>query len=154
MRKLLLATPVLAAIALLAQVPGPGPWQPADLIQPQDLAARMKSRAKQPAIFYVGFPVLYRNARITGAKFVGTASQPAGLAELRKTLAALPKDADIVLYCGCCPWEHCPNVRPAMQLIKQLGYRKVRLLVLETNLSKDWIQKGYPTEKPGQPQGN
>jgi hypothetical protein len=31
--------------------------------------------------------------------------------------------------------------------LKELGYRRVKALILPTNLHDDWIAKGYPVEK-------
>jgi hypothetical protein len=56
------------------------------------------------------------------------------------------KDADIVLYCGCCPMEHCPNIRPAYQALKESGFTRVRVLRIPTNMAADWYGKGYPSE--------
>lgn len=125
---------------------------PADLISPADLAARLKSAGK-PAIVYVGFPVLYRSNHIPGALFAGPASKPEGLEALKQAVAKLPKNAEIVIYCGCCPWSHCPNVRPAFRALRDLGYTRVKVLEIPTNLATDWIDKGYPVEK-GAPKAN
>lgn len=112
-------------------------------MQPANLA----STKSQPAIFYVGFPVLYRAARITGAVLAGPGSKPEGLDSLTKALRLLPRDREIVLYCGCCPFQKCPNIRPAYQAAAKLGFSRIRVLVLETNLHTDWIAKGYPTSR-------
>lgn len=101
----------------------------------------------QPAIFYVGFPVLYRAAHIKGAALAGPCSKPEGLASLRKALDPLPRDREIVFYCGCCPFQKCPNIRPAYKAAADLGFSRIRVLMLETNLHTDWIAKGYPTSR-------
>jgi hypothetical protein len=101
----------------------------------------------QPAIFYVGFPVLYRGARIQGAVLAGPGSKPEGLELLKKALAPLSRDREIVLYCGCCPFEKCPNIRPAYRAAASLGFSHIKVLVLKTNLHTDWIAKGYPTSR-------
>jgi hypothetical protein len=51
-----------------------------------------------------------------------------------------------VLYCGCCPWDRCPNVKPAVDALKQMGFTKVKVLYLETNFATDWTGKDYPVE--------
>ena len=66
---------------------------------------------------------------------------------LEQAVAKLPKDKELAIYCGCCPFSQCPNVRPAFALLKQMGYTKVKVLSIPTNLSTDWVSKGYPTEK-------
>src|SRR6476469_3568039 len=108
--------PLLAAAMLAAQATS-DPWPTRVLMQPANLA----STKSQPAIFYVGFPVLYRAARITGAVLAGPGSKPEGLELLTKALLPLPRDREIVLYCGCCPFQKCPNIRPAYQTAAKLG---------------------------------
>jgi thiosulfate/3-mercaptopyruvate sulfurtransferase len=130
----------LLAAAMLAAQSVPDPWPTRATMQPAELVA-MKP---QPAIFYVGFPVLYRAAHIPGAVLVGPCSKPEGLELLTKALRPLPRNREIVLYCGCCPLQKCPNIRPAYQAAASLGFSHVRVLVIETNLHTDWIAKGYP----------
>jgi thiosulfate/3-mercaptopyruvate sulfurtransferase len=134
--------PLLAAVMLAAQGAS-DPWPARDLLQPADLAA-MKP---QPAIFYVGFPVLYRAAHIPGAVLAGPGSKPEGLELWTKALRPLPRNREIVLYCGCCPFQKCPNIRPAYQAAAGLGFSHIRVLVIETNLHTDWIAKGYPVTR-------
>jgi hypothetical protein len=42
--------------------------------------------------------------------------------------------------------EKCPNIRPAYQTLKELGFSHVRVLNLHTNFHVDWSAKGYPVE--------
>jgi rhodanese-related sulfurtransferase len=130
---------LLAAIAL-AQQP---PYKEADMVMPAEFAPHMKGAL----IIHVGFPVLYRAAHIAGSEYAGPGSKPEGLELLKKAVAGQPKDRDIVLYCGCCPWDHCPNVRPALEALHEMGFRHVRALVIPGNFKADWSDKGYPTEK-------
>jgi thiosulfate/3-mercaptopyruvate sulfurtransferase len=122
---------------------GADPWTNKDLVQPDQLARDLKS----PLVIQVGFPVLYRGAHITGSQFGGPGSTAEGIADLKKAVAGQPLDREIVLYCGCCPWDKCPNIRPAFAALRQMGYTHLRALVLPENLKADWIDKGYPTEK-------
>jgi rhodanese-related sulfurtransferase len=121
------------------------PWEPSVIIKPADLAERLKAGDK-PVILYVGFPVLYKGAHIPGAEFAGPCSKPEGLAALAKAASALPHDKEIVIYCGCCPFVKCPNIRPAYSALKSAGYTHVRVLQLDTNLHTDWVEKNYPVE--------
>ncbi len=41
------------------------------------------------------------------------------LQKLKDSLSKVPRDANIVIYCGCCPFEHCPNVRPAICIVER-----------------------------------
>ncbi len=123
------------------------PWLSSALLSPAKLAAELKTDAA-PHVIYVGFPILFKGAHIPKAVFAGPCSKPEGIELLNQTVKPFSKDAEIVIYCGCCPFVRCPNVRPAYSALKQAGYTNVKVLELETNLHTDWIEKGYPTEKP------
>ena len=120
-------------------------FQAADmpLVQPKDLAAHLSAK---PAILYVGPNVLYRSKHIPGAVFAGPGNKAEGEALLKSAAASLPRTREIVIYCGCCPWDRCPNVKPAIETLKQMGFSNVKVLYLGTNFASDWIDKGYPVE--------
>jgi len=143
MRTLLSLCAVILAACLVAQPLGE-PWTRADLIQPEQLAARLKNGHAAPPIFYVGFPVLYRSKHIPGAVLAGPVAQSEE--GLRQAVAKLPRNQEIVIYCGCCPWDHCPNVRPAFRALKEMGFTRMKLLDIPANFATDWIAKGYPIE--------
>jgi thiosulfate/3-mercaptopyruvate sulfurtransferase len=113
------------------------------LIQPKDLAARLSAK---PAIFQVGPNVLYRSKRIPGAVYAGPGSKAEGLDLLKAAVEKLPRNREIVVYCGCCPWDRCPNIKPAMALLQQLGFTRVKALYLADNFKTGWIDAGYPVE--------
>jgi rhodanese-related sulfurtransferase len=117
------------------------------LVQPEDLAARLAAKGASPLIFHVGPNVLYRGKHIPGAIYAGFASKPEGLEAFKSAAASLPRDREIVIYCGCCPWSHCPNIKPAFDLLKQMGFTRVKAMFIETNFAKDWIDKGYPVDR-------
>ncbi len=135
---------LLPTLLLMAQEADP--WKQSDLIQPEAFAAALKAGAKPP-ILYVGFPVLYRGAHIPGAVLAGPVSKPEGVEALKQAVAKLPKQSEIVLYCGCCPLEKCPNLRPAFRILREMGYTNVKLVMMPTNLHTDWLSKGYPVVK-------
>jgi len=136
----------LFAIAAMAQ----DPWTAKDLIQPKDLADSLAATNKtKPTVFYVGFPALYRGAHIPGALLAGPCSKAEGLDALKQAVRDLPRDSEIVLYCGCCPFVKCPNIRPAYKAVRELGFTRVKVMVVEINLHTDWVAKGYPVEKSG-----
>ena len=137
-----LVIPLLAALTLASQ-PSSDPWPAPALLQPPDLV----SAKPQPPIFYVGFPILYRGAHIENAVLAGPGSKPEGLEALKKALTPLPRDREIVLYCGCCPFDKCPNIRPAYRTAAALGFTHIKVLMLKTNLHTDWTSKGYPTSR-------
>jgi rhodanese-related sulfurtransferase len=95
----------------------------------------------------VGFKALFHPGHIPGATMQGPASTPEGLEALRKWAQSLPRDAVVVIYCGCCPLVHCPNVRPAFSALKAMGFTNVRVLELATNFGADWVEKGYPVDR-------
>jgi thiosulfate/3-mercaptopyruvate sulfurtransferase len=57
---------------------------------------------------------------------------------------ARARDVEVVAYCGCCPFTHCPNLHPARHLLAARG--KASFLDLPTNFRTDWIDKGFPVE--------
>lgn len=123
------------------------PSQPALMfVEPADLAKEIAGNDK-PIIVCVGVRVLFEGAHVPGAIFHGAASTTEGLDDLKKWAKGEPKDANIVLYCGCCPLTRCPNARPATAAMQQMGFTKIRTLRLPTDFKTDWIDKGYPVEK-------
>jgi len=124
---------------------------PAQLIEPEDLARLLSDTSgRRPEVLHVGFPILFRSGHITGSRHIGPASTEEGLQALKQALRAIPRGQSIVLYCGCCPWLDCPNVRPALQLAQELGRSEVKLLHLPNNLQHDWIDHGLPTSRGDQ----
>jgi rhodanese-related sulfurtransferase len=143
---------IALAIFLLSQAlvsqSAADPWSAADLLEPAVLAKTLQSsNAKPPVVLAVAFPVLYNNKHLPRAIFAGPGSTAAGIEALKKAAAGLDKDSDIVIYCGCCPMEKCPNIRPAYSALKQMGFTKVRVLHVPTNMATDWFDKGYPSEQ-------
>jgi hypothetical protein len=149
MRPRTLFASLLFATLCLSQTSDP--WSKTDLLEAEKLAATLKSNGKAPVIISVVFPVLYRAKHIPNAIFAGPGSKPEGIEMLKKAVASLPKDSDIVLYCGCCPMAQCPNLRPAFRALKELGFTSIRVLNIPTNMHTDWYTKNYPTESgPGE----
>jgi len=117
------------------------------LIQPSDVVALMQSKAEKPVMLQVGSHVLFQQAHIPGSEYVGASSTPEGRQQLRNSVASLPKNRLIILYCGCCPWEHCPNVQPAYQELHTMGFTKLKVMFIQNNFGKDWVEKGFPVAK-------
>ena len=122
-------------------------WMAAEfpVVEPKDVAASL-NKSGAPAIFYVGPNVLFRSKHITGAVFTGPGQRSEGLDLLKAAVAKLPRDREIVIYCGCCPWSHCPNIKPSMELLKSLGFSHVKAMYVPDNFKADWIDHGYPVE--------
>jgi thiosulfate/3-mercaptopyruvate sulfurtransferase len=124
------------------------PWLSSQTLQPADLAGELAGKnGTPPTVVYVGFRTLFAGGHIPGASFNGTASTEQGLAELGKWADHLPRSTNLVLYCGCCPFEKCPNIRPAFAALSSMGFKKLRVLVLPTSFATDWVDKGYPIQK-------
>jgi thiosulfate/3-mercaptopyruvate sulfurtransferase len=139
-----LSGPALAQHKAAASIP------PADLIQPAELAASLTSASgSKPLLLHVGFHTLYAQAHIPGSEYVGPAGDEAGLQQLRSRVAKLSKDSAIVIYCGCCPWDHCPNIAAAYDALHAMGFSRVKALHIADNFGTDWVDRGYPVAKGG-----
>jgi thiosulfate/3-mercaptopyruvate sulfurtransferase len=114
--------------------------------EPKDLAAQLQTQRDRPALVHVGFPTLYKGKHIPQSIYAGPASRPDGLELLKKSVANLPRDRELVVYCGCCPWDMCPNIKPAMEALRQMGFTKVKALMIAQNFQVDWTDHGYPVE--------
>ncbi|MFY9681320.1 MAG: rhodanese-like domain-containing protein [Candidatus Sulfotelmatobacter sp.] len=115
------------------------------LIKPDDLVKILRSSdSTKPLMIQVGFHVLYSQAHIPGSEYIGPASSETGLQSLRKRVGSLPRNKFIVLYCGCCPWGHCPNIKPADDALRAMGFSNVKVLYIADNFGTDWVEKGYP----------
>jgi hypothetical protein len=124
------------------------PWSSTQVVQPADLARELTDKSLTlPTVVYVGFRALFAGGHIPGATFHGTVSTEEGLSELKKWADALPRTTNLVIYCGCCPFEKCPNIRPAFTALNGMGFTKLRVLALPTSFATDWADKGYPLQK-------
>jgi thiosulfate/3-mercaptopyruvate sulfurtransferase len=138
------STPLLLLPLLFgAVVCGTEPWSNNDVLQPSQVATDLNT----PLVIHVGFPVLYRASHITGSRFAGPGSKPEGINDLKRAVEGQPRIREIILYCGCCPWDKCPNIRPAFAVLHDMGYMNVKVMMVPADLKADWIDKGYPTEK-------
>src|SRR5215469_16630197 len=118
------------------------------LIQAGELVKLLSaSPAERPLVIQVGSRVLYEEAHIPGSEYLGPAANAAGLAKLRQRLQSVTRNKFIVLYCGCCPWSHCPNIKPAWDLAQSMGFSKIKVLYIADNFGAGWVDKGYPTAK-------
>ena len=116
------------------------PWTEKQLMPLASMAAQIQGYLP-PVTFDIGSAGTIRMARK-----IGPVQDEANLAKFRKALKGIPKDQPVVVYCGCCPFETCPNIRPAFELLKAEGFTRPRLLNLPNNLKVDWIDQGYPIE--------
>jgi thiosulfate/3-mercaptopyruvate sulfurtransferase len=124
--------------------------QAADLLEPEALAATLQSNsAARPLVLQVGFRKLFDEAHIVAAEYAGPSGKSDGLTVLREHVAKIPRGSAIVIYCGCCPWDHCPNIGAAFSALRALGFRNVKALYIAHDFGTDWIDKGYPVTRGG-----
>lgn len=117
-------------------------------LTPEELVkALLSPKGAKPLLFQVGSRMLYLQAHIPGSEYLGAGSTEEGIWNLRQRAQRLPKNAAIVLYCGCCPWSHCPNLNPAYDALRQMGFTNVKVLYMANNFGADWVYKGYPVAK-------
>jgi hypothetical protein len=130
------------------------PWTSDQLINSEELAEiigkdlpkKQKEESDQPILLHVGFPALYEVARIPGSIYTKPASRKDGIEGIRKAVQNLSLDKEIILYCGCCPWKDCPNIRPAFEILQGEGFTETKVLYLPNDLEKDWFNRGFPIE--------
>lgn len=147
----------LASLSAPAQFPlapatsGPGSASivpQTQLIQPEALVRLLQGPAKnKPLILQVGSRIMYAEAHIPGSEYTGPGSRAEGVQALESRVSSLPRHTFIVLYCGCCPWDRCPNVAPAFSKLRQMGFTNVKVLYIADNFGANWLNKGYPVEK-------
>ena len=119
------------------------PWKPDQLLLPGVLDSIINSAEREkPLIICIG-----PSALIKGSVELGAAKEKENLDKLRQLLSNEKKDRDIVIYCGCCPFDRCPNIRPAFQVLNEMKFTHSKLLNLPKNLKTDWIDHGYPVNQ-------
>ncbi len=118
------------------------------LINPDELVTILQStKGAKPLIIQVGPHMLYVQAHIPGSEYIGPASDPGGIQRLRTRVSSLPRNKFIVIYCGCCPWNHCPTVQPADDALRAMGFTNIKVLYIPDNFGANWVDKGYPIAK-------
>jgi hypothetical protein len=137
-----------AAVATLAAKGSAASALALPFYAPAELAARMAEvQSGKLVVVHVGRASLFRGQRIPGASHAGDASTPAGRESLLAVLRALPSSTPAILYCGCCPLDHCAFIRPAEEAVRALNRARTFVLELATNFDRDWVDKGYPVAR-------
>jgi hypothetical protein len=116
------------------------PWKASQLIAPSELAHTLQTASSRQFIVYSIGP----GAVIKNSIDIGPTQQEENLQKLEAQVRSLPKDAPIVIYCGCCPFNKCPNIRPAFTLLNNLHFTNHKLLNIPQNIKANWIDQGYP----------
>ena len=135
---------VFASLGAFAQS---DPWKDSQTVQPAALNKELGDAKTAPTVLFVGFGRLFTAGHIKGARFHGSGGNAEGLAQIKAWAASLPRSTNLVIYCGCCPMERCPNLRPAFTALHEMGFTKLRALILPTDFAQDWAEKGFPYDK-------
>lgn len=143
MKKVFILSIALLVVFAKSFAQNPVNWTKEQLLEPAVLAQKIQAKKDLPTLISVG-----PGATIPNSVHIGMTNDAANLASLKNKLRTLPKDAPVVIYCGCCPFENCPNVRPAIAALQELKFTQYKLLNIPRNLKADWIDKGYPVAKP------
>lgn len=118
-------------------------WKKEQLMPAKELADKINSDAKdKPLVFNVG-PM----DNIKSAVFIGRGTSVTGIEKLKSTVAWEDKNKTIVVYCGCCSYASCPNIKPAYDALIAAGFKNAKVLDLPVGLAPDWVAKGYPMEQ-------
>jgi thiosulfate/3-mercaptopyruvate sulfurtransferase len=125
------------------------PWTAAQTVQPAALTKELADAkpADKLTIVCVAPHAMYIGGHITGALYHGPGGKPEGIDDLKKWAESVPRSANIVIYCGCCPLERCPNLRPAFVALRDMGFTHLRALLIATNFYTDWVKPGFPYEQ-------
>jgi hypothetical protein len=117
-------------------------WTKEQLMPAKELADKIKSNAKDlPLVFNVG-PM----ENIKTAVFVGRGTSVTGIEKLKSSLNMESKNRVVVVYCGCCSYASCPNIKPAYDALISIGFKNAKVLELPESVKTDWVAKGYPME--------
>jgi hypothetical protein len=123
------------------------PWTIYHIITTEELSKELLNvNTKKPIIYYVGFDFLYKQGHIPGSIYLGLASKQQGFEKIKEKINNIKHGRSIVLYCGCCPWKDCPNIRQAYITFKDVGFTNVKVLYIPDTFVKDWRGKGYAVE--------
>lgn len=119
------------------------PWQDNQLMEADVLAQKInKNQLDNTLILSIGFDDV-----IAGSTYIGAGRDKASIEKLEKILLGVSKDTEVVIYCGCCPFDRCPNIRPAFEAVQNLGFKNAKLLNIPDNIKVDWLDKDYPTKE-------
>ncbi len=137
-----------SAGAKRTQAAQPDPWTSDQTVDPATLVKEISGPASsRPVVVSVSPHALYLGGHIPGAIYQGPGFDAQAIVGLKRWAQRLPRSTNLVVYCGCCPLVHCPNLRPAFRALQSMGFTHLRALILPTNFYTDWYAKGYPTEK-------
>jgi hypothetical protein len=138
----ILFTLILACSGLYSNYFQTPTWKKEQLMATKELADKITANAKdKPLIFNVG-PM----DNIKTAVAVGAATNVTFSEKMKATLAMENKTRAVVVYCGCCSYSSCPNIKPAYDILIAQGFKNTKVLELPEGLKPDWVAKDYPME--------
>lgn len=119
------------------------PWKPGQLMATKVLADRISNRQTGNMLIVSIGP----DNPVRGSVDIGPGKEKENIAALKSLLEKTPRDKEVVIYCGCCPFDKCPNIRPAFQVLNELGFKQAKLLDIPKNIKVDWLDKNYPVNE-------
>ncbi len=133
----IVAFTVLTANITLAQT-----WKKEQIMPAAELAAKINAPSgDKPMIFNVG-PM----DNIKTARFVGKGTSVTAIDKMKQELSMEAKTKAVVIYCGCCSFASCPNIKPAYDALVAAGFKNTKVLEIPEGIKPDWVAKGYPME--------
>ncbi len=107
-----------ASLSSMAHSASSEPWALNQLMLRADLVKVITDKHKpQPVVFSIGPDAFKR-----GSNDLVSVQGKANLAYFAEHLSEILKDANIVIYCVCCPFDHGVNIRTAVKLLNDMKF--------------------------------
>lgn len=116
----------------------------------------MLSKKNPPIVIFCGDVTnekdkyTYSYSKIKGALAIGSIDQKGWQGILNSVLKGDIENKrfskEVVVYCGCCSSDNCPNVEPVIQELKKLGFKNVTGLYMPSGYLPDWHAKKFAEE--------
>lgn len=117
---------------------------PGHMIAPAELVTLLNApSARWPLLLNVG-----SRDSLPGSTMIGPMTEAGAELHLKQLLRRTSRTRLVVLYCGCCPYAYCPNLTPAVDVLKRMKVPRYQVLDLPKDLTTDWTKKGYPLKLP------
>ena len=112
--KIVISGCFLIFISQRASGQNPINWTTDQLIEPSALSAMIKSDKEIPVIFSIG-----PGAVVPHSNDIGMINESENMKKFKEQLSNLPKDTQIVIYCGCWPYDVCKIERVTTMIVKR-----------------------------------